>query len=245
MNDIERFRNRRARRIAARFDGGFISFVYGWLRRNGVDTKGMEPGDAIAEYNDMRGGEGGNGDKPVTASSKVRETKVGSFVKSLKQAKDALPEDKRWRVDNPGKGGFTANHPNGKFYQTSDGATFGVDKGDIIGVSAIPKEMGGVNRGRAILEAAVKKGGNKLDSYAGNHAFYVKCGFEPVSWCEWDGEYAPPGWTEGRDDPEPVIFYKYVGRGKVKASDNYLDFTRSVKPQKDYDEAYAERDKRL
>lgn len=83
---------------------------------------------------------------------------------------------------------------------------------------------------------AVQNGGNKLDSYSGNHGFYVKCGFEPISWCEWNDEYAPDDWDESIAKREPVIFYKYVGKGKVKYT-NLSDFLSEVRPSEDYDTA--------
>ena len=97
--------------------------------------------------------------------------------------------------------------------------------------------------GRDLLAYAVKNGGKKLDAFSGLYGFYVKCGFEPVSWTPFDERYAPPGWDKNRDEPEPVIFWKYTGKQtKYKNSDEFLN---DVKPSKDYNEAKSLRDKEL
>ena len=90
------------------------------------------------------------------------------------------------------------------------------------------------------MSKAVKAGGNKLDSYEGNHAFYIRQGFEPVSWCKWDSNYAPEGWDAKRDAPEDIIFYKYTGKvSKYKTAD---DFKKSVVASDNYDKAQKVRD---
>ena len=85
-------------------------------------------------------------------------------------------------------------------------------------------------------------GGKKLDSYEGNHEFYVKNGFEPVSWVKFDEQYAPHDWAKGRDDAENIIFYKYTGRKNTITKD---DFFKKVKPSADYDTPMKTRDASL
>ena len=89
----------------------------------------------------------------------------------------------------------------------------------------------------------IENGGKKLDSYSGNHGFYVKCGFEAVSWCEFDEQYAPPGWVKSRDKPEPVIFYKYTGQSNQ--SRNEQDIFNSIPASADYDAAQAARNQSI
>lgn len=223
-----------------RLDGGFVSFVFGWLKNNGVDTKGMTPGDAIKQYNEMR--EAGEGETKGTGKvSSAKQVKVDSFAKTIQEAKGHMGEEDAWRVSALSKKKYQEEHPNAKYYATKDGATYGLDDGDIISVGVIPKSKGGITRGKEVLAEAVKRGGNKLDSFSGNHGFYVKCGFEPVSWCEFDEKYKPDGWEPGRDKKEPVVFYKYVGPGKVKASMDVNEFLSRVKPSKDYEMAKKKR----
>lgn len=95
---------------------------------------------------------------------------------------------------------------------------------------------------------AVNNGGDRLDSYEGNHGFYIRNGFEPVSWCKWDQKYKPPGWKPGRDHPEDVIFYKYTGKRAPKNVNWRTDlegFKKRVKASGNYDKAQAKRDKSI
>lgn len=89
----------------------------------------------------------------------------------------------------------------------------------------------------------MKNGGKKLDAFSGLYGFYVKCGFEPVSWTPFDERYAPPGWDKNRDEPEPVIFWKYTGkRSKYKTS---VEFTKNVAQSESYEAARNMRDKEI
>lgn len=96
--------------------------------------------------------------------------------------------------------------------------------------------------GSDLLRMAVSNGGRKLDSFSGNYDFYVRNGFEPVSWTPFNKEYAPRDWKEGRDLEEPVIFFKYTGK-KTNLSED--EFYSKVKPHSEYDDAMRERDNKL
>ena len=93
-----------------------------------------------------------------------------------------------------------------------------------------------------LLARAVANGGVKLDSYIGNHDFYVKNGFEPVSWVRWDDRYKPTGWNEKRDKREPIIFYKYVGHPVTETAE---EFMKRVSPSKRYSRAMNVRDRQI
>lgn len=93
-------------------------------------------------------------------------------------------------------------------------------------------------RGYQLLEKARDNGGKKLDSYAGNHEFYVKNGFEPVSWCQWVDEYAPDDW-KSEFGKEPIVFYKYTGN---KNTISLEDFITKIPASVDYDTAMKIRD---
>ncbi len=89
---------------------------------------------------------------------------------------------------------------------------------------------------------AVENGGKKLDSYEENHDFYIKKGFEPVSWCKWSDEFTPPDWEAGRDKKEDIVFYRYTGKvGTEKLS----DFKKRVPASVDYGAAAKDRDDSL
>jgi hypothetical protein len=161
-----------------------------------------------------------------------------SFQKALSAAKATCPPEKAWRVDST----YSAeDYSECKLFSTEKGSTVAIKPdGDIISVC---KCEGDALRGRDLIKYAVENGGTKLDSFSGNHKFYVHNGFEPVSWCEFDEKYAPDGWDKNRDELEPVIFYKYTGKTSQYGTLN--DFLSSVPASKDYDTAKEIRNKEL
>lgn len=187
-----------------------------------------------------------NESSPATAASpkSFGSADAPSFAKSLKTAYDKMEEtapEKAWRVTVHTQQELEEEYPGAKLHITEGGSTVAVTKdGDIISVCGNP---GDKLRGKDLLKLAVENGGKKLDSYSGNHGFYVKCGFEAVSWCEFDEQYAPPGWVKGRDKPEPVIFYKYTG--KSNQSLNEQDIFNSIPASADYDAAQSARNQSI
>lgn len=181
---------------------------------------------------------------PAVAPKSFGGADAPSFAKSLKTAYDKMEEtapEKAWRVTVHSQQELEEEYPGAKLHITDGGSTVAVTKdGDIISVCGNP---GDKLRGKDLLKLAVENGGKKLDSYSGNHGFYVKCGFEAVSWCEFDEQYAPPGWVKGRDKPEPVIFYKYTG--KSNQSRNEQDIFDSIPASADYDAAQAARNQSI
>ena len=181
---------------------------------------------------------------PAVAPKSFGGADAPSFAKSLKTAYDKMEEtapEKAWRVTVHSRQELEEEYPGAKLHITDGGSTVAVTKdGDIISVCGNP---GDKLRGKDLLKLAVENGGKKLDSYSGNHGFYVKCGFEAVSWCEFDEQYAPPGWVKGRDKPEPVIFYKYTGQSNQ--SRNEQDIFNSIPASADYDAAQAARNQSI
>lgn len=181
---------------------------------------------------------------PAVAPKSFGSADALSFAKSLKTAYDKMEEtapEKAWRVTVHSQQELEEEYPGAKLHITDGGSTVAVTKdGDIISVCGNP---GDKLRGKDLLKLAVENGGKKLDSYSGNHGFYVKCGFEAVSWCEFDEQYAPPGWVKGRDKPEPVIFYKYTGQSNQ--SRNEQDIFNSIPASADYDAAQAARNQSI
>lgn len=181
---------------------------------------------------------------PAVAPKSFGGADAPSFAKSLKTAYDKMEEtapEKAWRVTVHSRQELEEEYPGAKLHITDGGSTVAVTKdGDIISVCGNP---GDKLRGKDLLKLAVENGGKKLDSYSGNHDFYVKCGFEAVSWCEFDEQYAPPGWVKGRDKPEPVIFYKYTGQSNQ--SRNEQDIFNSIPASADYDAAQAARNQSI
>lgn len=166
---------------------------------------------------------------------------VKNFVGALKtvqeKVKRAHPEA-AWRVAVPSEEEFKEYHKDAKCHVTKGGSTVAVTQdGDIVSVC---RDTDDTLRGRDLIKMAVENGGTKLDSYEGNHDFYIKCGFEPVSWCKWDEQYAPEGWRKGVDKPEDIIFYRFTGKTSKYATAS--DFKSAVAASKDYDEAMKKRD---
>lgn len=136
------------------------------------------------------------------------------------------------------KAEFEKEHPGACCHVTGGGSVAAVTKeGDIVSVCKMP---GDSISGKELVAQAVAAGGVKLDSYEGNHGFYIKCGFEPVSWCKWDGDYAPDGWDADRDKPEDIIFYKYTGGRSSYATPD--DFKSAIPASSDYGAAQKARD---
>lgn len=171
-----------------------------------------------------------------------KQTDHTKFSNDVAKAKETQPAKDKWRVDVHTSKEY--DEKGAKCYTTAGGSTVAVtDKGDIISVCKNTNDT--TSSGRDLLKLAVKNGGTKLDSFEGNHGFYAKCGFEPVSWTPFSHEYKPKGWESPRDKEEAVVFYRYVGVGNVKVLttsdlDEWKSRTQSIN---DYDKAYAYRDK--
>ena len=159
------------------------------------------------------------------------------YTAALAEAKKSQPPERAWRVDGTHK---QFDYTKDYICKTPGGSVAAVTPdGDIISVC---RKKGDRIKGADLLKEAVKAGGKKLDSYSGNYDFYVKNGFEPVSWCKFDEQYAPEGWAKNRDEPEPVIFFKYTGK-KIDMSKE--EFYNKIKASPDYDTAQAVRDKEV
>jgi hypothetical protein len=163
-------------------------------------------------------------------------TECKRFKSALEKAKSTVSKDSAWRVD---AGHNSIDYLNDRIYTNSKGSTVAVTQdGDIISVCRAKDDS---IKGWRLLQEAVKNGGKKLDSYDGNWNFYVNNGFEPISYVEFDENYAPNDWEKGTHDKEKIVFFKYVGKGNVKNTDKE-DFYKKVKPASSYDEAMKKRD---
>jgi hypothetical protein len=246
--------------------------AFGLCEKYGIELpEGAMPKDAWAalqektgkspsEFYQQSGDNGADKIKFSTASPKT-------FVKKLSQAIAAQDPKKGWRVTGLSKQELAANHPNAKIHVTDGGSTIAIDNGDIVAVCVGPNDgKGGIQSGGSLLQFAVKNGGTKLDSYTGNHKFYIKNGFEPVSWCKWDDDFAGEEWLkvngytpeqwenmdvkpsdkELKVPREPIVFYKYVGVGKTTyPQDDLSAFLNKVNASDSYDEAKKNRDRSL
>ena len=223
--------------------------AFGLCKKYGINLpKGATPKDAWEALKDKTGKSaqdfyaksGKKGADKVRFGTSNRKI----FSKNLLKAKSSQNQRKAWRVTGMSREELKEEHPNAKFHVTDGGSTIAIDNGDIVGLC---KAKGDPIKGKTLLEYAVKNGGVKLDSYEGNHLFYVQNGFEPVSWCKWDPKYEglarAQGWDPSKGDKrEAIVFYKYVGIGKVK-NKNLREWKKAVPASVDYPAAYDERDK--
>ena len=118
-------------------------------------------------------------------------------------------------------------------FVTDGGSVFALNEKDIVSVC---KHKGDIlTRADAMMAQAVEEGGDRLDSYDGNHGFYAKCGFEPVAWTKFDPQYAPDGAL-----PEDIVFYRYTGNKRKLTPDEAKADVEAFKAQNkpmDYDTA--------
>ncbi|MCD7805701.1 MAG: phage portal protein [Oscillospiraceae bacterium] len=167
------------------------------------------------------------------------------FANAVADAKATVDAKNAWRVTAHTEEELNEDYPGAALHITSGGSTVAVTSdGDIISVCGNSSDT---IRGRELMKLATENGGTKLDSYSGNHGFYVKCGFEPVSWCKWDDQYAPDGWDASRDNREPIVFYKYTGNTGPHSAEslNVNNFLASTPASADYDAAQAARDSKM
>jgi len=199
------------------------------------DVKEQQIAKAKAERDRLNGKSNSDSGRSVDATT---------FHKDITSAKESRPVEDKWRVDVHTADDYKEH--NSKCWTSKGGSTVAVtDEGDII--SVCKKQGDNTVRGKDLLAQAVKMGGRKLDSFAGNHKFYTANGFEPISWTPFNKDYAPDGWDKSGCGEEEVVFYKYVGIGNVKNTD--LDtFLKNTKPyvgDDGYDNAYAYRDRQI
>ena len=165
--------------------------------------------------------------------------KVGSvqFYKNITEAKKTVEPMMAWRVDVHSEKEYTTITT----FSTRKGSVVAIKpNGDIVSVCKNVRDE--ATHGVQLIEQAVKNGGIKLDSFSGNHNFYTRNGFYPVSYCEFNKEYAPVGWDEKRDRLEDVVFYVYTGEKKQTDWDIIKNSVKKFSGDDAYDEAMKYRD---
>ena len=214
--------------------------------------------DSLGRFSSAGGGGGGAISTPSTAGGAgdpkgvmrsaaggyFDETDTGRFTDAVSKAQKGIDPADAWRVSAPSKEDFESEHPGAKMHVTKNGSTIAVADGDIVSVCANPPDHGG-----DLIALAVANGGTKCDSFSGLYGFYRKQGMEPRAVCEFDEKYAPPGWTKGRDKPEPVIFWEYTGNKSTKSRaelakerDDWLASQKHYSGPNGYGDAMAARD---
>lgn len=184
------------------------------------------------------GGASGNGGNPLG----LKKASAQQFADRIQQAKESQSVEKQWRVDAHDASDYEGN----KNFISNGGSTVSVTPdGDIISVCGAKGDPRG--KGDRLMEFAVENGGTKLDSFAGNHDFYERNGFQAVSSTSFSDEYAPPGWKESGCGKEDVVAYKYVGKGNVEHIDvaDIPTKTKRFEGENGYDEMIAYRDSQI
>lgn len=172
----------------------------GWFDVDPNKEKQIKDGEEYQKHNNEQ----------YNSLSRIEKTDPKHFEKDIANAKESRPKEDKWRVSAYGAEHYVGS----KCFVSNDGSTVAVTPdGDIVSVCTHKDSVRGT--GKQLMQFAVKNGGRKLDSYDGNHGFYTKCGFEPVSYTKFNADFAD-GWKESGCPPEDVVFYKYVGVGNVK-----------------------------
>lgn len=257
---IRRYHKRVDARLAARgkrFDGNRWEEDKHPRAKDGKFASGSgSSGTSSKEEKNPAKAVSGTAVKPRGATPKLEKLESSQdFYDQFHKNRDDIEVERRWRVSADYK---PSQYDDMQKYVNKNGSTFALHGTDIVSVAA---NRAAGDRGADILADAVAAGGNKLDAYAGIYGFYQKCGFEPVSWTEWDDNYANEDWLKANgytpeewkaldekpsDDDlrvprEPIVFFKYTGKVSTISLE---DFTKSVEP-KEYEDAAAERDKQL
>lgn len=205
--------------------------------------------DSRGRFSSSKGGGGVAGGKMASANGGYfDETDTKKFTDAVAKAQSKTAPEDAWRVSAPSQEEFEEEHPGAKMHITANGSTIAVaGNGDIVSVCGTPPDHGG-----DLIELAVQNGGTKCDSFSGLYGFYRKQGMEPRSVCEFNEEYAPPGWTKGRDNPEPIIFWEYTGNKStksrmelIKECDEWISSQKMHTGENGYGDAMAARDSQM
>lgn len=86
-DSVEEYRKRRDERLEIRMDAG-VRWVYGVLQENGIDTKGMDVGEAFEALAKLNGGKGGKGKSEGSKGKKEAQeyTKGKDYSKAYESA---------------------------------------------------------------------------------------------------------------------------------------------------------------
>lgn len=162
------------------------------------------------------------------------------FSTALRNARDTLkhilPEG-FWRVDNQSPDDL--KKMDAKMFISKNGSTYAIKPdGDIIGVC-----KSGHDKGSELIRQAINHGGDRLDSFSGNNEFYMRNGFEPICYIEFDTDYPPEDWISGMPK-EDIVFYRYTGRSLKDVYWNDIKHSiRKISNKKNnYKAAYKYRD---
>lgn len=180
-----------------------------------------------------------------------------SFYKRLKEAKETQPEESKWRVitHTPNGEELGLEHwDNCRMFATKKGSTIAIQQdGTIISVC---KNHNSNDNMAGLMQFAVENGGDKLDTFDGNHSFYEHCGFKPISWTTFSSyghamtgnrEDTPYGWNDKIDKTEPIMFMGYTGEHTTLSQNEAIqaktEFYTNNAPSYTYEDGVQERER--
>lgn len=143
LDSVDAFKARRDMRLNKRCDAG-VSWVYGILKDNGIDTEGMEPKQAFEELAKLNGGNKNNGGKETPSNGKIKKEPEKSSG-NVKKDTNQKSKSKNHEYDGSnyhGEPGDVKTGKNGTFTPKHESAKR-IDVKDAIGETNLYKESGG------------------------------------------------------------------------------------------------------
>lgn len=142
------------------------------------------------------------------------------FAKAIAAAKKQCSSENAWRVD-----AYPASHYKDSKARivTPKGSCIAVQpNGDMISLCRSANEDDDV-RGYMLMKEAIRRNGDRCDTFDGNFSRYVRNGMMPVSWIKWnpDPDIRPSDWKEGENEPEDVVFFMYTGHDEFIDKDKW------------------------
>ena len=175
-----------------------INHLYYSKKRNNAINKSISPNTSNTTHNVSLA-------KSIAIHKTIDRNK---FSTALYYAREELKEKDIsgfWRVDKQTPEELEQKHAT--MYISDNGGTYALKPdGDIIAVCKRGKD-----RGSLLIKNAISNGGDRLDSFSGNHMFYMSQGFEPVCYIKFDTDYPPEDFPKNAHR-ENIIFYRYTGK---------------------------------
>ena len=166
------------------------------------------------------------------------------FAKAISAAKKQCSSENAWRVD-----AYPASHYKDSKARivTQKGSCIAVQaNGDMISLCRSANEDDDV-KGYMLMKEAIRRDGDRCDTFEGNFNRYVRNGMMPVSWIRWnpDPDIRPSDWKEGENEPEDVIFFMYTGHNELIDKDKWKETHPPIEGDNCYDRAMQIRDDAL
>ena len=134
INSVDAYKKRRSKRLASRMDAGNVGWVFGALQGEGIDTSGMDVGEAFEKWNEINKGNGGG--------NKKEESGNNAGKKNRENNKNEKPVKEYDGSGYHGEPGIVRSGKGGKMKPKSESAKR-VNVADAIEETRLFKESGG------------------------------------------------------------------------------------------------------